>query len=182
MLYHGTPDNFDEPPILMPQTKGRDFGLGFYLTTYKEQAESWGNLIHQRRFYMWLKANNYPFPAPNETPTRFLKEYQKYYEKDYYIKIYSLDLKELKEIYNITEFKKYDEEWFDFVIYCRDNPNYKPNHDITIGPLADGGDLPNIILRYKDGEIEKEEALGLIKFKKDNDQYCIHNDTYCENI
>lgn len=40
ILYHGSYTQTKTPKILL-QEKGRDFGLGFYTTSIKEQAERW---------------------------------------------------------------------------------------------------------------------------------------------
>ncbi|MCL2049166.1 MAG: DUF3990 domain-containing protein [Defluviitaleaceae bacterium] len=40
IIYHGGTD-IVENPLIMTANKGRDFGVGFYTTTIKEQAERW---------------------------------------------------------------------------------------------------------------------------------------------
>jgi hypothetical protein len=46
-LYHGSNKLFDEPDLSKSRDK-RDFGLGFYTTTLKEQAEDWARTLSTR--------------------------------------------------------------------------------------------------------------------------------------
>jgi hypothetical protein len=48
VVYHGTPDLFDEID-LSHSRNNRDFGCGFYTTTIKSQAESWATNLAKRR-------------------------------------------------------------------------------------------------------------------------------------
>ena len=188
ILYHGTPDKFTKP-ILIKQTKTTDFGVGFYLTTYNQQAKDWGENGYYLRREIWIEVlsidqqhkkwtEKYGYAPPKEILIFDKIPFEKYHGNEYYVKNFSLDLEIIKKIFKVKEFNKYDEEWFDFVAEYRNAKklNCKPAHDITIGPLADGGELTKTLYMYEHNEITKEEALERIKFKKDNNQYCIHNE------
>jgi hypothetical protein len=46
-LYHGSNKNFDTIDLSMSKDK-RDFGRGFYTTTFREQAEDWAKALFDR--------------------------------------------------------------------------------------------------------------------------------------
>ena len=48
LLYHGS-NIAVEKPRLIDQTRGLDFGAGFYLTTSKAQAERFSEIVVNRR-------------------------------------------------------------------------------------------------------------------------------------
>ena len=186
ILYHGTPDNFNKP-ILLEQKKTRDFGVGFYLTTYYEQAKTWGERGYYNKLKDWERKNDeekfdywitkYKSPPSPSILISGKIPFEKYYGIEYYVQKYSIDLKSLKKDFNVKEFRKASIEWFDFIVEYRSKEklNCKPNHDVTIGPLADGGNLLLKLQMYENKEITKKEALKQIKFNGNNDQYCIHN-------
>ena len=48
LLYHGS-NLAIEAPRLIEQTRGLDFGAGFYLTTNESQAERFSEIVVRRR-------------------------------------------------------------------------------------------------------------------------------------
>ena|GEM_PF-4896453 len=158
------------------------------MTTYHKQAEEWGKEVYYRNLKYWERKNlkeqfdewlkKYDVLPPDSILASGKIPFEKYYGTEYYVKNYSLDLKKIQENFNIKEFKKESEEWFDFIAEYRSikKLNCKSDHDITIGPLADGGELTIILDMFEHNEITKEAALEQIKFKGNNNQYCIHSD------
>ena len=91
-----------------------------------------------------------------------------------YINIYDLPIDEIKKVYNVKEFKYYDNEWLDFILECRSGSSIYNSYDILIGGIADDR-VYNTMELYEDNMISKEEALKRLKFYKPNNQICIVN-------
>lgn len=75
--------------------------------------------------------------------------------------------------WKILEFDSYNREWLQFVTNCRrgaDNSDY----DLIIGGIAND-EVIQTIERYFAGEISENDALGLLKYQKPNNQYCIRS-------
>lgn len=102
---------------------------------------------------------------------RFLRRNQNAWINTY---DFSFDSSEWK----VLELKAYDKKWLDFVSKCRaglDDTDY----DIVIGGIAND----KVILtldRYFEGELSEDETLGLLKFEKPNNQYCIRSQQLIE--
>ncbi len=76
--------------------------------------------------------------------------------------------------WNVKRFDKYDEEWLDFVMDCR-NGNIAGNYDMVIGGIADDKVFDTLNLFF-DKFIQKDEALRRLAYEKPNIQYCIRTD------
>lgn len=103
---------------------------------------------------------------------RFLRR-----EEEAWLNIYELtfDAGEWK----ILEFDSYDMRWLDFVSKCRagyDDTDY----DIVIGGIADDRVIRTLD-RYFAGELSAEATIGLLKYEKPNNQYCIRSQRMIEN-
>lgn len=75
--------------------------------------------------------------------------------------------------WKILRFDSYNREWLKFVTDCRrgtDNSDY----DLVIGGIAND-EVIQTIERYFVGEISENDALGLLKYQKPNNQYCIRS-------
>ncbi len=150
--YHGSFIYFDE--IDLTKSKPfRDFGPGFYLTNIFEQAAIWACAARRKS---WYKNKN-----------RFIKNeiFPDTYVYKYNVSFEGKDLK-------IKQFDTYDEEWLDFVMNFRLNENATTDYDIIIGPMADG-EIEAIRRRYENGDINKEDTLKQIRFKKITHQLLI---------
>lgn len=95
------------------------------------------------------------------------------------VSVYNLDLEEIKNNYNVKSFEFADEEWLDLVEVCRKDKNYITGYDLIIGEVADDRVYDTINL-YLDGLIPKEIALQRIKYKYQNNQFCIFNEEILE--
>ena len=108
-VYHGSYTEISEIDLSKSQTN-KDFGKGFYVTKFREHAESWARNM----------ANRY-HKKPVVTEFTF---YERAFEEDRY---------------KVLQFADYDEEWLDFVVLNR-NPGYttqRHDYDIVEGPIAD---------------------------------------------
>ena len=138
ILYHGT--NIDIQSIDLAQCMPyKDFRQGFYLTDIEQQAKEMA--IRKSKF------------APNTSP---------------YILKYEFDEQLLSnEELQVKIFKEVSEEWAQFIIANRYNPdnNIIHNYDIVIGPIADDGVALQIGL-FKDGYINLATLAETLKYRK----------------
>jgi hypothetical protein len=105
ILYHGSNVVVERPEIRVPN-RNLDFGMGFYTTTNVEQAQSFSEIVCNRRGG---------------------KKVISLYEFDYENAVSTLELK---------TFEKADSEWFDFVCEKRMGNYDGDDYDIIIGPVA----------------------------------------------
>lgn len=77
------------------------------------------------------------------------------------------------EDWKILEFDSYNREWLQFVTNCRRGADTS-NYDLIIGGIAND-EVIQTIERYFAGEISENDALGLLKYQKPNNQYCIRS-------
>lgn len=133
-LYHGT--NMEIKAIDLNQSRiGKDFGLGFYLTTERNVAFRQA----ERKFVQYGEGNVrvYEFEVDEET---------------------------LRTL-NVLIFEEYSLEWAQFVLKNRKNRTRKQvhNYDVVIGPIAN--DVVGYqIRRVEEGIISEEQFLEEIKF------------------
>ena len=75
--------------------------------------------------------------------------------------------------WKVLQFESYDKEWLDFVSICRAGEDVS-DYDIVIGGIANDKVIQTLD-RYFEGELSAEETLGLLKYEKPNNQYCIRS-------
>lgn len=88
-----------------------------------------------------------------------------------WLNIYEFDFNPTE--WNVLEFGSYDRAWLNFVSKCRageDNSDY----DIVIGGIANDKVIQTLD-RYFEGELSEDETLGLLKYERPNNQYCIRS-------
>ena len=146
ILFHGS--NIDVPKPLVKVGRDKvDFGQGFYLTKLREQAESWAEVIAERK-------------GRNATPI---------------LSSYSFDDDSVRVAgYKIKVFETYDLEWLDYVVDCRKGGDMQHQYDMIEGGVANDNVI-DTIEDYENGFITAEQALGQLKYKKVNHQICILN-------
>lgn len=105
-LYHGSSVEVNKPKILFSE-KGRDFGIAFYLTPIKEQAERMAK--RKQRFNKSEKA---------------------------IVSVFEWD-ETIKNKLNYKLFDQPNLEWLEMIIQCRSNPLFKHPFDIVEGKIAD---------------------------------------------
>ncbi len=145
ILYHGSTELVEKPEI----RKGDvflDFGVGFYTTTSKEQAERWARIKMRR--------NNADIG---------------------YVAIYEFDLGKAKENLVIDEFKTADEIWLRFVVSNRRGETSENAADMHIGPVADDNIYQSIRL-FETGAYDAEYTVKKLKTEVLHDQWTLHTD------
>lgn len=75
--------------------------------------------------------------------------------------------------WKILRFDSYNREWLQFVSSCRSGKD-ETDFDLIIGGIAND-EVIQTIERYFAGEISENDALGLLKYEKPNNQYCIRS-------
>jgi hypothetical protein len=121
-----------------------DFGKGFYVTRFREQAEYWAKRQGER--------NN----AKGEVT-----------EFTIYNGLFT------DQLFKTLQFETYSEEWLDFIVKNRNAENESPAHDYDIveGPVAND-DVTREITKYLDGEISKMDFLKQLTYHKETHQVC----------
>lgn len=143
-LYHGSYMPVTEP-MVNHSRKRLDFGQGFYLTSFRSQAEQWARVVSIRR-------------GPTSVPT---------------VNIFDLDDaafggNRIKRFYN------YDMEWLEFVVDCPRGGDLANEYDLIEGGVADDKVI-DTIEDYEQGRMTAEQALGQLKYKLVNHQICIRS-------
>ena len=105
ILYHGGTDIIQNPVIRHPVV-GRDFGMGFYCTDIRDQAEKWA--IRQSRIR----------------------------RQNAVLNIYNFDMEQAQSSLNLKLFSDYSLEWLELVINCRKVSQYDHGFDIVFGKIA----------------------------------------------
>ena len=140
-LYHGS--NLPvKKPRLIEQTRGLDFGAGFYLTTREEQAYGFAETIVTRR--------------KTGVPT---------------VSVYEFDEIEAQTVLDIAVFPEPNAEWLAFVRDNRLMVYSGKQYDVIFGPVANDRVFPTI-LALVIGQFSIEAALLQLKPNKLFDQYC----------
>ena len=141
ILYHGTNEYFTSIDLSKSRI-GKDFGIGFYLTTDKYVAQRQA----ERKFTQWGtgEARVFAYKWEDEKAT---------------------DL-------NILRFENYSLEWAHFILSNRQNRAKQNDYqyDIVIGPIADDT-IGFQIRRFQDGIISIEQFLEEIKYHTVTIQY-----------
>ena len=75
--------------------------------------------------------------------------------------------------WKLLKFNAYDKQWLDFVSKCRAGED-DTDYDIVIGGIANDKVIQTLD-RYFEGELSEDETLGLLKYEKPNNQYCIRS-------
>ncbi|MDR0307021.1 MAG: DUF3990 domain-containing protein [Chitinispirillales bacterium] len=115
LVYHGS-NHIVEKPQIIPGSKFLDFGVGFYTTTNKKQAERWAQKVSARR-----------------EPKRQL------------ISTYEVD-ENYKKSLRVISFNVPNAEWLNFVCSCRNGRNISLDYDMVFGPVADDNVYSTIVL------------------------------------
>ncbi|MCL2342032.1 MAG: DUF3990 domain-containing protein [Firmicutes bacterium] len=129
--------------------------LGFYTTTFENQAKDWA--IRKSQALRNLQ----------ELKTKGNSEIKAVVSK------YELDFEYVKEILNIKEFDKINDDWIDFVLQNRKQTNLVHNYDIVIGEVANDK-VFKAIEYYTDGVITREQLKEQLKYKEENNQVSFH--------
>ena len=141
LLYHGS-NVIVEEPRLVARTRGLDFGVGFYLTSKKEQARGFSETIMNRR--------------KEGAPT---------------VNIFEYNETAAKKTLDIKIFSGPDADWLAFVRDNRLNAYAGKQYDVIVGPVANDRVYPTIQALVM-GQFTIEAALVALKPYKLFDQHC----------
>ena len=140
-LYHGSYTKIDEIDLSKAKPY-KDFGRGFYLTKYYEQAKFWAARLGKEH-------------GTEGVVTEF--EFDEYAYKD--------------DSLSVSTFDNYNEQWFDFIILNRNNKEKMHDYDIVEGPVADDK-VQNRIIDYLNEVITKATFLEELKWHEETHQIC----------
>ena len=141
-LYHGS-YAIVRQPLANEGRRCLDFGLGFYLTSLRHQAEQWAQLVTERK-------------TRNGIPQ---------------LNVYHFD-EALARQYRWLRFDTYNLEWLDYVVACRAGENLWQQYDIVEGGVANDNVI-DTVEDYTMGIITAEQAIGQLRYKPVNHQLCI---------
>ncbi len=75
--------------------------------------------------------------------------------------------------WKVLVFESYNKSWLDFISKCRAGDD-DSDYDIVIGGIANDKVIQTLD-RYFEGELTEAETLGLLRYEKPNNQYCIRS-------
>ena len=145
IVFHGSNMEVTTPLVHLGRNN-LDFGKGFYVTTLRNQAERWAETIVRLR--------------PRGAAT---------------VNKYELDYAEIEMSgFSILRFTEYDEEWLDFIVANRNGESCWKQYDLIEGGIANDR-VFDTIENYMSGGIDKQTALGRLRYEHPNNQICILN-------
>ncbi|MCL2088127.1 MAG: DUF3990 domain-containing protein [Oscillospiraceae bacterium] len=145
LLYHGS-NLAVEKPKLIQQKRGLDFGTGFYLTSRKEQAMRFSEIVTGRRGCGIAT-----------------------------VSVYEFDEKQTEGSLDILRFEQADKTWLSFVSDNRLKKYTGQIYDIVIGAVANDTVMP-VIQAFLGGFISVEAAVVTLKTSKLFDQWCFKSE------
>jgi hypothetical protein len=128
------------------QTRGLDFGAGFYLTISEEQAARFSEIVLFRRKSGKATVN-----------------------------IYEYDIETVENILVVRRFAKADTEWLSFVAKNRLKTYTGESYDIVAGPVANDTVMPTI-QAFLGGFLTEEATTITLKTSKLANQICLKTD------
>jgi len=145
LLFHGSNLSV-EAPKLINQTRGLDFGAGFYLTSREEQAVRFSNIVVDRR--------------KSGVAT---------------VSVYEFDSEAAEEMLAIRKFMKADETWLRFVAENRLNTYAGELFDVVVGAVANDTVMPTI-QAFLSGFLSEEATIITLKTSSLFDQWCFKSE------
>lgn len=144
ILYHGSYLSIPAP-LTGVGRRELDFGPGFYVTSFREQAERWARRVCVIRAVDTPTVSKYQF---DET-------------------LLPADLRHLR-------LESYDQQWLDFIVSSRRGEEPWKDYDIIEGGVAND-QVIDTVEDYYIGRITAEQAIGQLRFAKPTHQMCIAN-------
>lgn len=145
LLYHGSNVAVTEPRLI-GQTRGLDFGEGFYLTTDERQAARFSEIVCNRR--------------AEGIPT---------------VSVYEFDMEAAKKNFSVRKFESANAEWLRFVTDNRLKTYSGVFYDVVVGAVANDTVMPTI-QAYLNEFINEEATLITLKTSKLTDQVCLKSE------
>jgi hypothetical protein len=140
-VYHGSFTKIEKID-LSKCIPNKDFGQGFYVTKFREHAESWAKVMGKRY-------------KTEGVVTEFL-----FYDSPF-----------TERLCSVKHFNEYDEEWLDFVISNRNPMLSMHDYDIVEGPVADDK-VQNRIFDFLKGSVSKYDFLNELRYHEETHQIC----------
>lgn len=144
-LYHGSVQIISSPLVSVGR-KGLDFGPGFYMTSFREQAIKWARRVGVIRFSSLAYLNKYELDE---------EKFQSFSPKHKLL-------------------MSYNREWLDFVVASRRGESPWQAYDVIEGGVAND-QVIDTVEDYYSGRITAEQALGQLCFAKPTHQICINS-------
>ena len=145
LLYHGSSVAVEQPKLL-GQTRGLDFGAGFYTTSSESQATRFAEIVVKRR--------------KGGIAT---------------VSVYDLDMEVAERTLSILRFASADVEWLRFIVENRLKTYQGISHDIVVGAVANDTVMPTI-QAFVGGFLNEEATIGTLKTSKLSDQICLKSE------
>ena len=166
-LYHGSYTAVEKPDLSFPQIRDKtDFGKGFYLTPFREQAERFCKRFIKKNGSAVVSSYEF-LPELDETIPREI-EALKFIPHDENWENYII---QLGVIVTTLEFKSYNEEWLKFIVDCRAGKRVDMEWDLIIGGVAND-DVFDTLQLYTANLISVAEVIRRFQYHKPNIQYC----------
>jgi len=142
-LYHGSTHRVEHPLVALGR-QNLDFGQGFYLTTYREQAVQWAlrQQVLRRSEVAWL--NEYRLDLDKVNAEGFLQK----------------------------RLEGYDEEWLEFIAASRHGEKPWQGYDLIEGGVADDK-VVDAVEAYLAGLADAEHTLNKLAYALPNNQICL---------
>jgi len=147
-LYHGS-NVAVEQPKLIHQSRGLDFGAGFYLTSSETQAQRFSKVVFNRNR-----------STAAGVPT---------------VSVYEFDFEEASKKLAVLRFDGANISWLHFVLENRLKSYSGEHYDIVTGAVANDDVMPTI-QALMGGFLTEEAALVALKTKKLVDQFCLKSE------
>lgn len=145
LLYHGSNITVEKPQLIK-QTRGLDFGAGFYLTSREEQAMRFSEIVVDRRKIGVAT-----------------------------VSVYEFDNTAAENTLAVRRFAKANAEWLRFVADNRLNTYSDVVYDVVIGAVANDTVMPTI-QAFLGGFINEEATVITLKTSKLFDQWCLKSE------
>ena len=145
LLYHGSNLAVKEPRLI-EQSRGLDFGPGFYLTTSETQAARFSEIVVNRR------------KCGVAT-----------------VSVYDFDMEAAERMLAVRRFEGANAEWLRFVTDNRLKTCQSDVYDIVIGVVANDLVMPTI-QAFLGGFINEEATLVALKTSRLTDQVCMKSE------
>ncbi|MBQ3427802.1 MAG: DUF3990 domain-containing protein [Clostridia bacterium] len=134
LLYHGSNVEVKRPKLL-PKVRALDFGSGFYMTSDRQQAEKWAELMTRRRKNGSL-----------------------------IVSVYELDEEQFKNL-SVLSFREPNADWLEYVTANRLGTDVRDNWDIVMGPVANDNTMPVLNMYFNGDYTKDEAVKRLMAQK-----------------
>ena len=151
ILFHGS-TQIVETPLVIKGRDNLDFGKGFYLTSYREQAQQWALRLKTLRHAKTVWVNEYTFDLE---------------------KALSMGFKRL-------QMPTYNEEWLNFIAASRHGEQPWLGFDIIEGGVANDK-VVDAVEAYIAGLADVDHTLNKLSYAKPNNQICLLNQSLIDS-